>query len=238
MSLYKRGSTWWIDFATPTGERVRRSAETESKAEAKELYDKLKAESWRVAKLGDKPKHTWDDAAYRWLMETQYKKSHLDDLPRINWFHQHFRGKFLDDLTRDVIARVAEIKSKETSPATANRCISVVRAILRKAAFDWEWIDKPPVIKLYRVSKRRVRYLTPEQANKLLHELPEHLADMTKFSLATGLRKANVTRLEWSQVDMARRVAWIHAAIPNSTLRGEALTKKYQRPLVSLLKVC
>ncbi len=29
-----------------------------------------------------------------------------------------------------------------------------------------------------------------------------------------------------------------YPAIPNSTLRGEALTKKYQRPLVSLLKVC
>ena len=41
-------------------------------------------------------------------------------------------------------------------------------------------------------------------------ELPEHLADMVKFSLATGLRRANVTKLEWSQVDIARRVAWIH----------------------------
>ncbi len=210
MSLYKRGSTWWIDFTTASGERVRRSAETESKAEAKELYDKLKAESWRVAKLGDKPKRTWDDAAYRWLMETQHKKSHLDDLPRINWFHRHFRGKLLDELTREVIARVAEIKSKETSPSTANRLLAVLRAILRRAAFDWEWIDKPPVIKLYRVPKTRVRYLTPAQASILLNELPEHLADMTKFSLATGLRKANVTKLEWSQVDMARRVAWIH----------------------------
>jgi integrase len=33
---------------------------------------------------------------------------------------------------------------------------------------------------------------------------------MVKFSLATGLRQSNVTKLEWSQVDMARRVAWIH----------------------------
>ena len=40
--------------------------------------------------------------------------------------------------------------------------------------------------------------------------LPEHLADMAAFSLATGLRAANVTGLQWSQVDLARRLAWMH----------------------------
>jgi integrase len=33
---------------------------------------------------------------------------------------------------------------------------------------------------------------------------------MVQFSLETGLRRANVTGLEWSQVDLARRTAWIH----------------------------
>ena len=33
---------------------------------------------------------------------------------------------------------------------------------------------------------------------------------MVEFSLATGLRKANVTGLLWSQVDLEKRVAWIH----------------------------
>ena len=33
---------------------------------------------------------------------------------------------------------------------------------------------------------------------------------MASFSLATGLRAANVTGLQWSQVDLVRRVAWIH----------------------------
>lgn len=33
---------------------------------------------------------------------------------------------------------------------------------------------------------------------------------MVAFSLATGLRKSNVTGLCWSQVDISRRLAWIH----------------------------
>ncbi|SFE80829.1 Site-specific recombinase XerD [Nitrosomonas sp. Nm166] len=210
MSLFKRGKTWWISFTTPSGERVRCSAATEDKTQAQEFHDKLKAESWRVVKLGDKPKRTWDEAAYKWLMETQDKKTHHDDVAKINWLQQFFRGKYLDELTRDVIAGIGELKRKETSPATANRLLALIRSILRRAALDWEWIDKPPVIKLYRETKRRVRYLSATQASILIRELPQHLADMVTFSLATGLRRSNVTKLEWSQVDMQRNVAWIH----------------------------
>ncbi len=57
---------------------------------------------------------------------------------------------------------------------------------------------------------RRIRYLTDEEVRTLLEELPEHLADMAEFSLATGLRRASVTRLLWSQVDLERGRAWVH----------------------------
>ena len=210
MSLFKRGKTWWISFTTPSGERIRCSAATEDKTQAQEFHDKLKADSWRVVKLGDKPRRTWDEAAYKWLMETQYKKTHHDDVAKVEWLQQFFRGKYLDDLTRDEIAKIGELKHKETSPATANRLLALIRSILRRAALDWEWIDKPPVIKLYREAKRRVRYLSAEQACLLIQELPDHLADIVQFSLATGLRRSNVTGLEWSQVDLQRKVAWIH----------------------------
>lgn len=210
MSLKKRGNTWYIDFVAPSGERVRCSAGTSDKIQAQELHDKLKAESWRVDKLGEKPRRTWDDAAYKWLTETDYKRTHKQDVSQVRWLQQHFRGKYLDELTRDVIAKVGELKKRKTSPATANRLLALIRSILRRAALDWEWIDRAPVIRLYREPKRRVRYLTPPQAQKLISELPTHLADMVSFSLATGLRQANVTKLEWSQVDVARHVAWIH----------------------------
>jgi integrase len=57
---------------------------------------------------------------------------------------------------------------------------------------------------------RRIRFLTHEEARRLLAELPEHLADMAAFSLATGLRAANVTGLQWTQIDLTRKLAWIH----------------------------
>lgn len=57
---------------------------------------------------------------------------------------------------------------------------------------------------------RRVRFLTREEAQRLLATLPAHLADMAAFALATGLRRANVTGLQWTQVDLVRRLARIH----------------------------
>jgi hypothetical protein len=56
----------------------------------------------------------------------------------------------------------------------------VVRAVLRRAAFDWDWI---------------IRWLTREEAGRLLAAPPEHLAAMARFALETGLRRANVTGL-------------------------------------------
>jgi integrase len=82
---------------------------------------------------------------------------------------------------------------------------------------------------LRRRQRPRIRFLTHEEAQRLLAELPEHLADMAAFSLATGLRAANVTGLQWNQVDLTRQLAWIHPdqakarraiAVP---LNGEAM---------------
>jgi len=79
--------------------------------------------------------------------------------------------------------------------ATVNRTLELVRAILRKCVNDWEWLDRAPKARILKEPTRRIRFLTRAEAQRLLAELPEHLADMAAFSLATGLRAANVTGL-------------------------------------------
>jgi integrase len=211
MSLYKRGNTWWIDFTTPGGQRLRCTAGTGSRTQAQELHDKLKAEAWRIERLGEKPKRTWDEAAYQWLMETQHKATHREDKNKLKWLQQFLRGRALESIDRELIVRIGEQKAQQSSQATANRYLALIRAILRRAVNEWEWIDKAPKVKLYREAKRRVRWITPEQARRLLEELPEHQRDIVLFALTTGLRQSNVVNLAWSQVDLARNVAWIYA---------------------------
>jgi integrase len=129
----------------------------------------------------------------------------------LRWLDGHLRGMELSAINRAVLDRLIEARRAEgVSNATVNRTMEVLRAILRKAANEWEWLDRAPAVRMLPEPKRRVRWLTHEEAERLIGELSPHLAEMVRFSLATGLRKANVTGLEWSQVDLERRVAWIH----------------------------
>ncbi len=211
MSLYRRNSVWWVRFTAPGGERVRRSTGTTKKEQAQEYHDRLKAEVWKTQKLGRKPRRTWEQAAVRWLKEKAHKASLDADRMHLRWLDGHLRGMELSAINRAVLDRLVEAKRAEgVSNATVNRSMEVVRAILRKAANEWEWLDRAPAVRMLPEPKRRIRWLTQEEAERLIGELPEHLAEMVRFSLATGLRKANVTGLEWSQVNLGRRIAWIH----------------------------
>jgi integrase len=71
-------------------------------------------------------------------------------------------------------------------------------------------IVRVPKVTLYREAKRRIRWITPEQARALVSELPPHQREIVIFALATGLRQANVVELTWSQVDLERGTAWIY----------------------------
>src|SRR3990170_3279232 len=95
MSLFKRGNTWWIDFTTPSGERIRCTARTEVRNQAQEFHDKLRADAWRVERLGEKPQRIWDEAAYKWLTETGHKATHKEDARKILWLQRFLRGKLL-----------------------------------------------------------------------------------------------------------------------------------------------
>lgn len=238
MSLYKRGNTYWIRFTAPNGKRVFESARTSDKKQAQEYHDRLKARYWRQIQLGDQPRRTWQEAVVRWLEDTDYKRDHVKDIGKLQWLDPYFGKLYLDEIKRDQIDQVAKIKKEQSSPSTANRYKALIRAILRMARDEWEWLDRVPRIRMYPEPKKRVRWITHEEAQRLLEELPPHLAVMAEFSLATGLRQRNCSMLRWDQVDMARCMAWIHAdeaksgkaiAVPLNVDAMRVLTKQVGR---------
>jgi len=182
------------------------------KQEAQELHDRLKAEAWRVKNLGDKPRYTWQEAVIRWLTEQSHKKSIRDDKMHLRWLNQHLKSTKLGEINRAKIDAIKSAKLCEgVSNATVNRMLALIRSILNSAKNNREWLETVPTMKLLPEPKKRLRWLTKEEARRLLTELPEHLEAMARFTLATGLRESNVTGLQWSQIDMLRRRAWIHA---------------------------
>jgi len=155
---------------------------------------------------------TWQEAASRWLREKSHKADIQKDAGKLEWLSPYLDRYYLIDITRDVIERVIEQKLETASPSTVNRYLALIRAILRMARDDWEWILRIPKVRMLKEPPARVRWLSSEEAARLLYELPAHLRAMAIFALSTGLRQRNVTYLRWDQVDLVRGMCWIHAA--------------------------
>lgn len=197
MPLYQVGDTWYIDIRTPRG-RIRRSTGTADKKAAQEYHDRVKGESWRQAKLGEAPAISWGEAVAKWL---QVKPRGLPDRYRINTL------KF--PLAQSLPLTSADLESSLAGlqPGTRNRLLSLIIAIHNCSGVTPPKVEKSPN------PQGRTRWLTAEEWAKLKKALIKEsplLAQAAEFTLATGLRENNVLNLEWSQVDLKRRVAWIH----------------------------
>lgn len=213
MSLYKRkdSSVWWIKIRH-RGEVIQRSTGTVDRIAANEYHDRLKSSLWEQDRLGTRPRYSWQQAVLKWLEETTDKATHEQDKAYLKWLHTYLGGLMLDEITLDVISLIKTERQKVASKATANRYLATIRVILRKARDEWEWVEKVPKIKLFKEAEGRVRFISPAQVQTLLRELPAHQHDMVLFALQTGLRQANVIKLEWQQVDLERGHMWVNAA--------------------------
>ena len=96
--------------------------------------------------LGKKPSIVWPEAVVRWLKEMQHKKSLYDDISNFKWLQQHLNKYPLSNITKEVIEDLAQKKESEgVKPATVNRMLALIRAVLTRACKHWEWINKLPV---------------------------------------------------------------------------------------------
>lgn len=214
MSLYRRkdSSYYWVKIAVKGQKPIQESTGTSDKQQALEYEARRRNALWEQSRLGIKPKYYWEEAVVKYIEETMHNKSHTTDLVHFRWLSQYLEGKYLNEINRSLLDRITSIRKNEgVSNGSVNRCMQVVSRVLRRAALEWDWLDKPVRVRSLPEPKMRIRYLTSEEAARLMSELPPHLEAMARFSLATGLRKSNVTGLMWSQVNLQDKRAWIHA---------------------------
>lgn len=164
---------------------------------------------WEQERLGLKAQHFWKEAVIRWLNETSDKATHNEDKSKLVWLNSHLGNLMLDEINLDVVDVIRSAKLKEVSKATVNRYLALIRSILIRARDEWEWIEKVPKIRLFKENNIRERSLTIEQAKVLLNELPLHQRATVLFALTTGLRLSNVVKLEWAQVNLDLKHAWV-----------------------------
>lgn len=218
MSLYKRGGVWW-GYVVHAGRRHRFSTGEREKARAQRIHDEFKAELWRQRRSGG----TFHGALKSWARGVpednpdHYRIAKLTDP----------KGGIPDRALEDVTGEWLESVLPHTSAGSFNRYANLVSAALNRKG-------KALTIRRKRPPKGRLRWLTADEWRALRDALPEHQKRMAELAIATGIRQANVFRLEWSQVDLERRIAWIH---PDQAKAGKPIRVPLNEDAMRVLRV-
>lgn len=191
MAIFQRGATYYTDIGY-NGERIKRSLHTTDRKEAQRRHDEIKAELWRQPKFTGK---TWNDALIKWLKAKP--RGHSDQYALRAFPYQN---RDLRDCTVESFQQA--LATLDIDNSTYNRYISRIHAILNLSGM---------AIKIPRkdVTGGRIRFLTKQEWDALYEALAPHLKPLCAFALYTGLRRHNVTHLEWQDVDLTRRTMWV-----------------------------
>ncbi len=235
--LYRRKDSpyWWVKIVLADGRQVWRSTRLKVLADAEEYLIRLKAEAYETARTGIPAEHNWQDAVVQYLEESVGKRSLDYDKAHFQKLDPYLRGYRLRDLNMSALTPFIQDRKQKDGVAngTINRALEVVRHVLYLARDDWGWIARVPKIRMLKEPKRHVRFLTEEEADRLMLALPKHMVPVVQFALATGCRMTEILRLEWSRVDLDRRVSWLEAG---TTKNGEGRGVPLNRDAILALR--
>ncbi|MDR3480342.1 MAG: site-specific integrase [Burkholderiaceae bacterium] len=136
------------------------------------------------------------------------KKSWRDDESRLR---THLLGPFgalpLACIKSIAVQQLHDKLKTQSSPATANRVLSLLKRCLNLAIL-WSKLEKNPVkgIRMHVEDNQRQRYLSGIELRNFLVALDkapsQDIADVFRFLLCTGLRREECLTLKWVYVDL------------------------------------
>jgi integrase len=155
-------------------------------------------------------------------------------------------GRLKRDLGADMLiteltaARIASYRDKllaeQLTPATANRYLATIAALLNRCASEWSWLRSAPKIKLIKLNNARYRWLNAEEEARLLPHCPSHLAELVVFLIETGARLSEALRLTWNEVELDRQPRGLAKFMQTKSgkPRGVPLTTRVRDLLVAI----
>ena len=202
MSIYRRSGSdnWWISVSI-AGRKTRRTTGTADRAKAEEFEQRERERLWRLHRLGDRGAIRFIDVAERWLNETQKRTRDKDEMI-LAWLCGEIGEEAVSSIDRDAIEELRKTALAEgMAPATVDRYMALLRAILRKCEYEWRLLEHAPKVPMYRPKPPEPRWLKPAEFERLLKELPLHLKLAARFAVLTGLRMREMLSLTWDRID-------------------------------------
>jgi integrase len=199
------GRVYWIEYYL-RGQRLRERIGPNKEAAEQRLREVLSARTeGRYIKKARELRVTFNDLAKRyheWAQENN-KSYAVNKAYFIDRLTQHFGRRRLVEITQCPVERWKGQRSKETGFTEVDRELATLKHMFTKA-IEWRMISENParLVKLFRKTRKRDRFLTQEEISRLLAEIPEHQRSMIRFALLTGLRLGNLLNLRWDQVKL------------------------------------
>lgn len=239
MSVYKRAGSphYHYDF-TVKGIRFRGSTETDSYELASSIEASERLKALKRVHLGEKDTLELGKALGKYWMEyAQYLKSG-DKAVKYHMAHirKHVGSKvLLSDIKESDVNRLRTSLRGKMQDSSVNRVLSTFRGVLNKARKEWGLQVADIDLKQYMLTEpeARTRWITPEQAEKIISHAAPHLKPIIRFALLTGLRRTNILSLKWEQIDLKRRV--MRFAIKSSIPGGKLLELPISDQVMALL---
>ena len=217
MALYRRRLVWWMRFRYQ-GRQIRRSTETTDKKLAERIYGRVLGLIAEGKWFDRPPCHDKrvNDMLDRYLTEHSAPNKAATTTGGTRASAAHLRQAFGTVLVHELRpAQIAAYKASRraagAAPKTVNDELGLLGHAYKLALLEWEWVSENPVLKVEKEKLRSKpgRWLTPHEEERLLAASPVWLREILTFALETGLRQSEILRLEWPQVDLARRTLMI-----------------------------
>ena len=202
--LLKRGDVWHIDKHIG-GRRVCGSTGAAQIEEAERSLARVMEATRQAQIYGVRPSRTFEEAAAKFVLENQHKRSLVDDILQLKLLMPWIGREAIDHLHIGRLQPWIDHRRQEgKAVGTINHGLKIVRRILNLAASEWvdeqglTWISAAPKIKLLPDHHKRPPYpLTWEEQERLFSEIPAYLAQMALFTVNTGCRDQEVCSLRW-----------------------------------------
>lgn len=190
LNLFKRpGSPHWYIRGSIGGKNVKQSSGLSDKADADAYRARFEAELVERHAFGRAATLTFAEAALTYI-EAGGERRFLAPIAR------YFGAKTkLTEIDNDAVNRAARRLYPNAAPATINRqLITPISAIVTMAAADG--LCPPRRIRRRPGDQKRLRWLTPEEFERLIDAADPHLVPVLAFLIGTGCRTGEALALE------------------------------------------
>ena len=216
--LRKKGSALYWEFMHK-GKRYSIRLGNITRSEARQIVARIKAEiiSGEYEKKEEKNPFVSQlrDAYWQWYESHSRarKRSKETHLGRLNLLRKFFGRLRADEVTWFTVENYKSRRLKEgVSKKTINKELKILKSVYNRAKKLGLYKGDPPRIDMFKEEgDERLRYLLPEEAERLIRACPEWFRPVVVFALNTGLRAGEIFSLRWENIDFENRVIRIES---------------------------